>query len=121
MRVEQLADVGLRLLEDALHRAAGLVVAQHLGDDALVDRTGLDRVEAQQRAGHAERADHLRGERRRAHEVAARAGARLAEEELLGRHAAEADLDARDELGAGARVALLRVGVREQTERVACA
>ena len=52
-------------------------------------------------------------------EVARRTGARLAEEQLLGDHAAERDLDRADDLGAGLREALLVVGVGEQAERVA--
>ena len=52
-------------------------------------------------------------------EVAGRAGAGLAEEQLLGGHAAERDLDRADELGARLREALLEVGVGEQAERVA--
>ena len=65
------------------------------------------------------RADHLRRHPSRVGEVARRSGARLAEEQLLGRHAAEGDLDAAEQLGPCPRPALFLVGVREQTERVA--
>ena len=116
--VEQRVHVGLGLVEQPLDRRPRVFVGEHLADDPLRDRTRLDRLERHERAGHAERADHLRRDACRVREVAARPGARLAEEQLLGRHAAERDLHRAHELRTGARVALLVVGVREQTERV---
>ncbi len=83
------------------------------------ERAGLDRLERHQRTRHAERADHLRGDARRVHEVARRAGARLAEEQLLRAHPAERDLHHAEQLGTRAREPLFAVAVREQAERVA--
>jgi len=70
--VEQRAGVGLRLPQQPFDRAAAVVVRQDLGHDSLTDRTVLDRLERHERTGHAERTDHLRGERRCVRAVAAR-------------------------------------------------
>ena len=107
-------------LEDVLHPLLAVAVAQDLGDQVrLADRALRDRLVADQRAGHAERADHLGGQTGRVREVGRRPGPGLAEAELLGHQAAEGDRDPGLDLGAGPREALLLVAVGEQPERVA--
>ena len=77
------------------------------------------RGERDQRAGHARGADHLRGGAGRGGEVAGGAGARLAEEQLLGDPAAHRDLHERAQVVVRVRPDLVAVAVREQAERVA--
>src|SRR3954462_5541846 len=99
MPVEQVAYVALRLVEDPFDRAAGALVAEHLAHDPLLQWAALHRLERQQRTGHAERADHLRGDPRGVGEVARRPCTRLAEEELFRGHATERDLDRGEQFG----------------------
>ena len=63
---------------------------------------------------HAQLPDHLAGVEGGGLEVAGHAGGGLAEEELLGHHATEGDVDERPHLRLGLGEALLLLGVAEQ-------
>src|SRR3954468_10896849 len=112
--LEELADAALLLIEDLLDLLASVPVREHTADEVLrADRALGDRVVGDERPRHPERADHLRGERRRRREVVRRPGPALAEEQLLGHEATEGDRDRRFDLRACAGEALLLVAVGE--------
>ena len=110
LRVEQRAHRLLGAVEHLLDLVARRrVVGQHPRHQPGVERAAAARLEADERAGHAERTDHHRRGRRRLREVAAGARPRLAEPDLLGDHPAEADLDVGEQLGTGPQEPLLGV------------
>ena len=90
--VEQRVHVGLGLVEQPLDRGARVFVGEHLADDALRDRPASTASNDTSEPAMPNEPTICAAMRRGVHEVAARAGARLTEEQLLGRHAAERDL-----------------------------
>ena len=95
-------------------------IRQHPTDQVRVgQRALLDRREADQRAAHAHRADHLRRDRGGVGQVPAGAGGDVAEEQLLGDLASHRDLDQGEHLAARAGEHVLAVAVGEHAQGVA--
>src|SRR3954451_11197631 len=88
--------------QDVFDLLLGLGVREHLADEVRLRKGPVGNgLVADQRAGHAERTDPLRGTTGRVCEVVSWPGPRLAEAQLLGGDPAERDRDAALDLGAG--------------------
>src|SRR4051794_28743046 len=95
--IELCPDERLLLLKQLFHASARVAVAEDPADEVgVVERACLHGCERHQRARHACRTDHLRGDVGRVREVTAGTGRDVTEEQLLGALSGHGDLDQRE-------------------------